>query len=582
MINGKKYIFEKHLGDDGEVRSVVFNDKRRIIKEHKVPRAKRNIIGKKLHKVLRDRSNQQDASKKIKVNIALDLPEEDAEEAPSWGEVEIENDIVVRMTLDGEDVWEAEFEEHHERKARARNKRAVGRRKAKEAHLLALGKQHGFEEHVAVQRAIESTSSSVTLELTAEEIEALGRANDGMISGIELFQEPENEITEAMDATSISTHALPYWYFRGDGVGIYMTEAYGCPNESRLTNYTRLSGSEDYHSRMVGAVLRAVSPDSGIYCRDGGVLPYTHDLFRPSPPIYIVTASWGVNPLRSMSYTTLDRDWDDFVYRWWVSVFKSAGNRGNGDGYVTSPGRGLNVITVGNYNDANDTIHGQSSFVDPGTGNDKPEIVAPGTNITADGLGPESGTSLAAPHAAAFAANMTSDLKYLKYKPHLLKAKLLAAATDPISGGSHKVGLGGIDFATQHWRYTQYWYEGENNSFEYFDRADGSKDGFLLKRIYISSGWNVAKVALSWLTRGSYTYAHRNDAHPIGMDLDLLVRDPYGQYVASSTSWDNSYEYVEFDPTVSGYYTIKINRFANRDTDNDLRVGVSVSHWYVD
>ena len=64
--------------------------------------------------------------------------------------------------------------------------------------------------------------------------------------------------------TSISSSALPYSTTRGDDIGIYMTES-GCARESRITNYDRLSGSETNHSRNVGAIIRAVSPDSYLY-----------------------------------------------------------------------------------------------------------------------------------------------------------------------------------------------------------------------------------------------------------------------------------------------------------------------------
>lgn len=41
-------------------------------------------------------------------------------------------------------------------------------------------------------------------------------------------------------------------------------------------------------------------------------------------------------------------------------------------------------------------------------------------------------------------------------------------------------------------------------------------------------------------------------------DLDLRVYDPHGALVASSLSWDNSYEYVEFIPPGSGIYRIEV------------------------
>ena len=36
---------------------------------------------------------------------------------------------------------------------------------------------------------------------------------------------------------------------------------------------------------------------------------------------------------------------------------------------------------------------------------------------------------------------------------------------------------------------------------------------------------------------------------------------------------------VQFTPTVSGTYTFKINRYANRDTANKLRMGLVVNYF---
>jgi hypothetical protein len=589
LLNGQTYVFEKYLGSDGEVRSLVMDSMGRIVEDSALLVAQHTIIGDKLDRLLRSRATQQNPERTFKVNIALAFPEEETKEVPESGGVEIEKGIPQRLTLDGEEVSEKEFEEHQREQERVQRERAAASMQAREARLRAWAKRYGLDKHEAVQRAIESTSNTMTLELTAEQINALVRANDETIRGIELFEKAEDDISEAMDATSISTSALPYTSTRGNDVGIYMTES-GCANESRITNYDRLSGSETDHSRNVGAILRTVSPDSFIYCRGGAVLPNIGDLYGAilnallgfdlfpelDPPIQIVTRSNSSND--NTSYTTVDRDWDNFVYSNRIPVFNSGGNTGNGTGNVRSPGKGLNVITVGNYDDANDTIASSSPFMDPETGNEKPEIVAPGTNIAAGGF-TFSGTSQATPHAAAFAADMMSSSTYLKGKPYLVKAKMLAGATDAITGGSDKVGLGGIDFASAQWSGYYQWYEGENSAFAYFAETDGTDNAYVEKQIYIGDYWDRVRVALSWLTRGSYTYDHRNDAHPIGMDLDLQVYDPYGQYVGGSFSWDNPYEDVEFTPTVSGYYTFKINRYANRDASNKLRMGLYVNYF---
>ena len=43
-------------------------------------------------------------------------------------------------------------------------------------------------------------------------------------------------------------------------------------------------------------------------------------------------------------------------------------------------------------------------------------------------------------------------------------------------------------------------------------------------------------------------------------DYDLVILNPSGTKVAQSTSWDNTYEIVDFNPAVSGTYTIRVVR----------------------
>ncbi|WP_036308669.1 hypothetical protein, partial [Methyloglobulus morosus] len=82
---------------------------------------------------------------------------------------------------------------------------------------------------------------------------------------------------------------------------------------------------------------------------------------------------------------------------------------------------------------------------------------------------------------------------------------------------------------------------------------------------------------IAWQNRGTYTYDHRGDAHPIGQDLDLSVYGPTGAYVGGSLSWDNPYEVVNFTPSVSGTYTIKVKRYANRDGGSAFRMGLLIN-----
>lgn len=154
---------------------------------------------------------------------------------------------------------------------------------------------------------------------------------------------------------------------------------------------------------------------------------------------------------------------------------------------------------------------------------------------------------------------------------------MVAGATKVISGGADAVGVGGLDFFKSYYNFQYQWWEGNNSSFSYFDNTDGTPNsGYIERSVYLHPSYGNVRVVFSWLNRGSYTYSHRFDAHPIGMDMDILVYDPNGNYVAASSSWDNPYEMVNFSPSVAGNYTVKISRYANRDTSSQFSAGLVI------
>lgn len=417
---------------------------------------------------------------------------------------------------------------------------------------------------------VSSEKDYFEVRLSKSEIMKLAK-NKNLILGIELPQTPFDEIDDAM----ISTRVDPYAFYgnEGDGVNIYMSDG-GCEADNYTTDYDRLAGSSAWHGRNVLNILRAVSPESFIYCRTDYTLPETSD-----PDVEIQNHSWGIGT--NTDYRTEDRDFDNYIIDNNDVIFKSAGNRGDtSTPNVTSPGKGLNVITVGNYDDDTDEIYFESSYGDPQTKNQKPEIVAPGTEIDTDlnGIQDGSGTSWAAPHAAAFAADLMSNYTWMQHKPHLMKSIMLAGATKSIDGGADKVGVGGIDFWSANYNGHMKWWT--NASYDYYiSHDDGTNDSVLEWKTPSLSSGNKYRAVISWLNSGTYTYAHRTDSHPIGKDFDMSVYDPNGNYVCGSSSWDNPYEICNFTASTSGQYLIRINRYANRDTSSNMSLAITVNRY---
>ncbi len=571
QIGEQRYLFVKYLNPQTqEPEEVVVNAKGIPIDVSRIPRIKQSILASDLVARL-----AVDDIAPIKVNIALKSPVIDIKSKPSYGGANIYEGHVV-VSKNGQLTDEKSLQMDLKLESELLHKADLERRSKLSEIGKELIKRNAWSKDKKLNEQLEQGLSTLTLILTKNEIDKLVKTSVDLIDGIELYTEPKDGIVGAMLDTRVDPHALNYSARRGNGVGIYMTES-GCANAGHITNYTRLSGPRTDHAENVSAILRAVSPDSYVYCRGGAVLPSASDLNGSggNPQVHIVTRSNGSSG--SNSYSISDRDWDNLVYNNQVLTFLLAGNNGNSDDEIWSPGKGLNMVTVGSYDDSIDTISDFSSAQNPQTKNQKPEISAPGVDITAGGH-TMSGTSMATPHAAAFGADLLSAYTWLQLKPAYAKAFMMKGATKTIAGGANAVGVGGLDFYDAYYNGTSTWWEGGNSSFDFFDDNDSvPNSGYIEREVFLNSSYNNVRIVFAWLNRGDYTYNNRTNVNPIGMDMDISVYDPNGNYVAGSWSYNNPYEMVNFNPSMSGTYVVKIKRWANRDTSSKFHAGLGIN-----
>jgi len=568
LINGNEYSFEKLMAADGSVYQRILENGVEVKGE---PRGVKTVVDPLLLKKLSAITDIQT----LKVNLSL-VPAV----LPSASDVEqggafVSDGKIATLERNGKPISNDELLYLDGILTRQLTSERATRVNAQAQKLKAFAERYGFIGSSELKTALAEGYSSVAVTLPGSILRKLVDSKDPELSGLELSFPEKDVINDAMVATNINPWQQVDASAQGANVGIYMTES-GCADEAGRTNYDRLAGTQTNHSQNVFGIMRAVSPLAFIYCRGSAVLPNNSDIdgVGTNPPIHVINRSNGGNT--TINYSTLDRDWDNFSYDNRIAIFNAAGNEGGATNTIISPAKGINVVAVGNYDDSTNAINASSSFLDPEINAAKPELSAPGTSVTAGGF-TMTGTSMASPHAAAFAADLMSKYSFYQLRPHVVNAVMIGGATDAIMGGKDKVGAGGTDFLSTAYNGWHYYYQGGNGAFGTFDTGDGSFDGYITKKVTISNVWKKARVAIAWQNRGTYTYDHRGDVHPIGQDLDLSVYGPTGAYVGGSLSWDNPYEVVNFTPSVSGTYTIKVKRYANRDGGSAFRMGLFIN-----
>lgn len=265
---------------------------------------------------------------------------------------------------------------------------------------------------------------------------------------------------------------------------------------------------------------------------------------------------------------SLDRYYDDLVQNRWRTVVVSAGNSGWG-ARVGSPARGYNVVSVGSFKDQNtvlwsgDVMSSFSSGQDPVSTHgdrEKPEVAGPGENITtlysvSPWLHTTSGTSFSAPAVSGVTAQLMQRRTALQVWPESVKAILMATAVHNVEGAtrlSELEGAGSV-VATQADDIAR----GVDGNWGGIGYSCASPTWMTVATMPLWAN-RPARTVITWDTNTSYaSYANRPSA-----DLDLQVLAPNGTVVASSASWDNTYEITEFTPSVAGNYTVRVRKWS--------------------
>lgn len=275
------------------------------------------------------------------------------------------------------------------------------------------------------------------------------------------------------------------------------------------------------------------------------------------------------------------------------TIVQAAGNIGQPTDTSTPPDReyvnhkGFNGVTVGNHdNHRPPQIAASSTYRNPNSihgDRELPVICALGRKISAVGVIDKSGTSFASPAVAGSVALLQSTNSLLKYWPEACRAILLASAKTNVDGGTwyedlrkiprvdQKDGTGALNayeaigivrkpyVANPVIPVYRGWDTGRLDATSF----DSNGQSILEWKIKIPEKKRHLKVALAWNGNADRLKLGLFQIHYsiLEMDLDIFIYDDKQQLVATSASFDNSYEIADYIGKPGQTLTVKIRKW---------------------
>ncbi len=332
-----------------------------------------------------------------------------------------------------------------------------------------------------------------------------------------------------------------------------------------------------------GYFYEGVAPDATVYQTS---VTYTSDVYNAinllaSKGVHIINYSGGV---ATSGYDKYDEEIDRMLNCLKITFVKSAGNT---SGEISSPGKALNAITVGNLEtksggktalSAPFSIYASSSYYEDYYLPNKPDLVAPGTyistwkpnNIITSGTG----TSYSAPIITGVIAQLMQRTPSLMNNPYRTKSLIVSFSSNSSVSSTNnpttdlngllrdKSGAGMID--------AQQFIKGFSHA-NYVIKLNGSSYSY--NTASYESGQRI-RVVLAFFKSNTLPITSASNMD----NLDLRIKDSNGNIVATSASSRNNIEIIEYTIPSDGIYTIEI--YATNVQDSSLGVPYGIS-WRV-
>ena len=407
------------------------------------------------------------------------------------------------------------------------------------------------------------------------------------------------------NVTGLAT-ARDAWGLDGTGMNVGMVDLHGHPlNITTLGVIENVYSSsnnmpQQLHAGLVASVMIATS-----YKNDGtlmfqGAIPNAH-LFTAAigAEIYIkpaietlldnnVTAincsfSYPEESPIYNSYGDTAKWYDHISVQHNVHLILSSSNYGSLG--VKPTNTSYNAIVVGACNN-NGTILPDSSYINTNSFMNKPDLVAPGSNIYAPVFG-SSGTSFAAPMVTSAVVQLSQASPILMTNPTLMKAVLLSSSTitsamssdtdvfsdvNSTESAISKVYGAGMLSVTK--AYTAFV---SNGYYKTATMSPYSRSVSYSKNISRVKG-KTLRVCLTWNKMNTVATPHETGTVSSGTldNFMLTVTTPGGVVYTSQNLYDNK-QMISFVATENGEYTFEISRFGTGVSDEIVRYSLAYS-----
>jgi serine protease AprX len=423
----------------------------------------------------------------------------------------------------------------------------------------------------------------ILVSLQKKDIEILNK--NVAVQNLDLFVNAKKEDDTAYSIPNINAnYTRDTLNLKGTGVKVGIVES-GYPNKTNSQLSDRsitfdISDSEaasrlSIHATIVTSIIvgktQGIAPNASIYAV--GALSRLEDYQKIEwlidQGVVVINYSAGYSGGRG-TYSDMAKWIDHLGNQHNVHFVKSSGNTSLSNILISDPGMAYNAIVTSSMYDhdspnepywPDDTFSTFSCYGET-SGGYKPDLSAPGEGISVAGYTNYSGTSLAAPHVTGVLAQLIGYRANLTTVNSCIKALTAAGTTHKTCSDygdyamspnySNREGAGVVDA------------KGAYNcvSGNTYTNQQLSVSQFPYQRTFsVTTTARPVRVSLTWLKQNTISAPSHPGAavtERLLSDLDLEVYAPNGTLVASSVSAINNVELVEFTPTTTGTYTIRV------------------------